>query len=389
MCSSSFILNSDVARARPARRFCLRLAVFLAPLVLIGLVVGAFAIRSGELLPVSLIARLQTLHRPFIYLAEFSDHTYRLKVDAARLFKPNVLVMGASRANQWRSAMFKPETFYNASNCIYALRDYRRMLADLGDYAPRVIIFSVDFYTFNSIWDQGFGSVSHTDLAGPESAEEAYIFRSLIGRARHDPGELSLNPRDPLYGVPALGLVAARIGAGSRIDGSYQYGASILGIPGVSLDSALHRIAVGKEPFQFGNRIDEGQRREFERFVELARKKGIALIGITSPFAPALVQALDRSPRHEIWREFQRPEFADWIKQQGVIYFNFTRLESFGGKVDEFADPFHPSEPAQLRMLLTMLRAPAIQALFPNLDPVLLEGRLKQATSFEVYRNEF
>jgi hypothetical protein len=159
--------------------------------------------------------------------------------------------------------------------------------------------------------------------------------------------------------------------------------------PGVSLESAVQRVALGEKPFQPGREIDQEQRREFERFVDLARKKGVALVGITEPFVPALVEALDRSPQHEIWREFQKPEFADWVRRQGVIYFNFTRLESFGGKADEFADPFHPSEPADLRMLLTMQREPAFRALFPKLDPSLLEARLKQASPLEVYRNEF
>jgi hypothetical protein len=390
MSSSSFILNSDAEPrfARPARRFCLRLTGFLLPLVLIGLFVAGIVIRTGELLPVSFIARLQTFNRPFIYLAQFSDHNYRLKVDAARLLRPEVLVMGASRSNQWRSA-FKPQTFYNAGNCVYAQRDYRQMLEDLGDYSPRVIIFSVDFYTFNNTWDQRFALVSHGDLGTLNSAETANISRQLLNEAKSDPREFSLNLREPLYGMPALGLMAARSGSGFRIDGSYQYGGRILGDAGVSLESAVQRVALGEEPFQPGRRIDEEQRREFERFVDLARRKGITLVGITVPFAPALVEALDRSPQHEIWREFQKPEFAGWIRRQGVIYFNFTHLESFGGKADEFADPFHPSEPADIRMLLTMLREPAFRALFPKLDPLSLEVRLKQASRFEAYRNEF
>jgi hypothetical protein len=391
MSSSSSILNSDAKLrfVRPARRFCLRLSGFLLPLVLIGLLVAGTVARTGELLPVSFVAWLQTFNRPFIYLAQFSDHTYRLKVDAARLLRPDVLVMGSSRANQWRSAMFNPQTFYNAGNSIYPQRDFRQMLEDLGDYAPRVIIFSLDFYTFNNTWDQRFALVSHGDLGALNSAETADISRQFLDTAKSDPLEFSLNPREPLYGVPALGLMAARNGSGFRIDGSYQYGGHILGDPGVSLESAVQRVALGEKPFQPGRQIDQEQRREFERFVDLARKKGVVLVGITAPFAPALVEALDRSPQHEIWRDFQKPEFSDWIRRQGVIYFNFTHLESFGGKADEFADPFHPSEPADIRMLLTMLREPAFRALFPKLDPLSLEARLKQASRFEAYRNEF
>ena len=353
------------------------------------LFVATIVARSGELLPVNIVARLQTFAMPFIYLTQFSDHNYRLKVDAARLLKPDVLIMGASRSNQWRSAMFKPRTFYNAGNCIYALRDFRRMLEDLGDYTPRVIIFSIDFYTFNRTWDQRFTNISHSELGSLASAETISISWQLLNKAESDPRELSFTPREPLYGTPALGLTASRLGAGFRLDGSYQYGPQILANAAPDIAGAIGRVTRAEEPFEAGSEIDEEQRREFERFTDLARKKGIALVGITVPFAPALVQAVDHSPRHEIWRQFQKPEFADWIRQQGVIYFNFTDLESFGGKADEFADPFHPSEPALVRMLLTMLREPSFRALFPDLEPGALEARLKQATRFEVYRNEF
>jgi hypothetical protein len=100
------------------------------------------------------------------------------------------------------------------------------------------------------------------------------------------------------------------------------------------------------------------------------------------PFAPPVLNVIEGSPLYQAWREFESP-------QTGIIYFDFSRLESFAGHADEFADPFHPSEPAYLRMLLTMLREPAFRALFPKLDPSLLEARLKQATPLEVYRNEF
>ena len=58
--------------------------------------------------------------------------------------------------------MFRPAVFYNAGNCIYTQRDYRRMLEDIGNDTPRVIIFAIDFYTFNNDWDATFGMVPTT-----------------------------------------------------------------------------------------------------------------------------------------------------------------------------------------------------------------------------------
>jgi hypothetical protein len=42
---------------------------------------------------------------------------------------------------------------------------------DIGDNAPRIIIFSVDFYTFNNDWDPTFGTVSYDELSGWGSGE--------------------------------------------------------------------------------------------------------------------------------------------------------------------------------------------------------------------------
>jgi hypothetical protein len=391
MSSNSSISNSSSAtsHAASAPRFGVRLAKFFMPILLLGFVAGVIVFVSAELLPVSIVAKLQDYGRPFIYLAKFSDHTYRLKLEATIIKKPEILVMGASRSNQWRSAMFRPAVFYNAGNCLYIQRDYRRMLEDIGNNTPRVIIFSVDFYTFNNDWDATFGMVSYDDLSGWGSAEHKKILRSFIDQARREPRSLIHAPIDPVHAVPALGLMASNTGIGTRVDGSYQYGARILGTQGVSLESAIERIAIGRKPFQFGTRIDQAQRDEFERFVKLAQSKGITLIGVTMPFAPAVVDVLNRSPKHAIWREFQTPEFAEWIERQGVTYFNFTNLESFGGRPQEFIDPFHPSEPAYLRMLITMLANSRVQAIFPEIDGNALRKRLAESSDFESYRNNF
>jgi hypothetical protein len=391
MSSSSSIssFDSGVRGAGQGARFGVRLTWFLVPIVLLGIVAGAIVFLSGELLPVRMVAKLQDYGRPFIYLAQFSDHTYWLKVEATRIKKPEILVIGASRSNQWRSAMFQPAIFYNAGNCVYTQRDYRRMLEDIGDNAPRVIIFSIDFYTFNDAWDPTFGMVSYDDLSGWGTGEQKKILRDFISQARSEPKSLARVPVEPVYGFPAVGLMASGTGIGTRIDGSYQYGARILGKQGVTLESAIERTVIGRKPFQFGARIDQAQRDEFERFVKLAQSKGITLIGVTMPFAPAVVDALNRSPKHAIWREFQSPEFAEWIERQGVAYFNFTNLGSFGGRPEEFVDPFHPSEPAYVRILLTMLVNPKVRAILPEIDVSALRKRLAESSDLESYRNDF
>jgi hypothetical protein len=389
MFSSSSTSNSDaeLALAGSLRRFRLRLVGFFAPIALIGFIVAGVALRSGELLPVDFIAWLQTFGKPFVFLTQFSDHTYALKLDAARRRKPEILVLGSSRANQWRSAMFRPYTFYNAGNAIFAIGDFYRALEQLEDYHPRVIIFSIDYFTFVPAFDSVYKSQSRVEVGGWGSAERSFILRSMFQEAARNPFGLLRGPGDV---VPALGLSAIKTGTGARLDGSYQYGQVIHGPPQVDAEGAAAGILTGKQwPTPAASRLDETLLHEFERFTELARQKNIALVGVTMPFVPAVLTAFEQSPLYDGWRQFESQQMREWIQKQGVIYFDFTRLQDFGGKPDEFVDPFHPAETAYLRVLLAMLDDVRFGALFPNIELGVLRDRLKQATPFEVYRNEF
>jgi hypothetical protein len=367
-----------------------RLLLFLAPFIVLSIFLGVTVIRVGELLPVSFVAWLQTFGRPFIFLPQLSDHTYKLKLEAIRRRRPEVLVLGSSRANQWRSAMFRPATFYNGSNTIYVLRDFRRVLEELGDYVPRVIIFSLDYFVFVPDFEAVYKNQSKDELGGWGSPEQISVINGLLDEAVLNPGAFLPPQDDGIHGVSAFGLSAIKTGTGVRLDGSYQYGHVIRGFPQISLESAAADIREGKQwPIIPASQLDDALLREFERFTDLARRKGIALVGVTTPFAPQVLAAIDESPLYQAWRQFDSSRTKEWIRSQGVIYFDFTRLEDFVGKADEFADPFHPSEPAYIRMLLTMLDDPKFRALFPRVDPGSLSERLKQATRLEAYRNEF
>src|ERR1700686_3963218 len=120
--------------------------------------------------------------------------------------------------------MFSPATFYNAANAIYANVDYGRMLDDLGDYAPRVLIVPIDFYTFSDDWDAVFRKTPKDDLNYFDPPELIAILKKSLGEFSRDPMSFVPFQREPVYRMPALGLGAVQFGDGIRIDGSFQYG---------------------------------------------------------------------------------------------------------------------------------------------------------------------
>ena len=361
------------------------------PYAVVGVAATAVLQATGELISVDTVARMQAIGLPFIYQSKLSDHTYRLKLTAAAARQPQILVLGPSRMLQWRSAMFRPHSFYAAGQAANTQRDFRRFVEDLG-YSPAVILFSLEFFTLHPAWDDVFPNRSYADRGGLASAEQATILRKLWPLVREDPALLLRWRREPVYGLRTFGLRAVETGAGTRLDGSFHYGGIIAGWAGTGADSieeALARVRVGAPPFPPADHLDVDQMRELERFARVARERGIRLLCITPPYTPEVVAALDQSPRHGNWRQFQSDATADWIRAQGILYFNFTRLSSFDGRSEEFVDPFHPSEPASVRMLLAMLRDPTVRQWLAGIDENDLRRHLASATRYEAYRNEY
>jgi hypothetical protein len=390
MPSSSSTSNSEArTSAADGRGFSQRILAFSAPYqigLLIALLEGA---TSGELFPARFAAWLQTFNRPVLYLPKFSDHTFAYKVEAAKLNTPEILVLGPSRANQWRSAMFKGR-FYNAANSTYTFAHDKRFLEELGPAVPKVLILSIDFYMFNEAWDEVFRTVSLTDIDPLNLAEVAPVAAKLAQELAADPRSILRFQRDGLYHVPAIGLSAGLQKMGFRLDGSFQYGPEITGdySKTFSIEQARVRMSQSAPPFQHGGALAQVKLDELAAVLSMAKSKGISVIGITMPYDPRIVAALNVSPQYGIWRDFRSQEFRGWMKKQGVLYFDFSDIDSFGGRANEFIDPVHPSETAYLRILLKMAEDESARRLLPIDQKALLE-RLAHSTPLEVFRNEF
>jgi hypothetical protein len=389
MTNSSSISNFKVDKEDETglRTLLRRVAIFMIPLASVTIVVTCLAGMTGEIVPARWVAWAETKHHPFTYLPKFSDHTFYLKLHAAELERPDVLVLGSSRTNQWRSAMFAPYTFYNSGNAIDPLKDFSLFLERMGPPFPKVIIFSLDFFTFNNTWAARFTNLAHGDIEGNEYA---LILKKLATEIWSNPAVLRA-PVDPVYHVPAVGIFANSLGIGFRIDGSFQYGQQFdsSGLEEDKIAGGIERIRQGEEPFQFASGIDAKQLDELKRFADLAHKHSIALVAVTMPYPHAEIEAVEKSDRHGIWKEFERQTFRDWIAHQSIIYFDFTHTESFHGNEIEFIDAFHPTETAYVRMLLSMLKDARFKALLPDISEDLLARKLRTATTYQVFRNEF
>jgi hypothetical protein len=361
-------------------------------LVLLG--VCAFIIfRTGELASAELAAKLVQSGTVDLYQGKFSNYAYWFKVSSARIAKPEVLVIGPSRVAQWRSAMFKPYSFYNASNSAIMLKDVKRFLVDLEPHVPKLVLFSIDPFMFLQGWNLNYKNIAYGDIVYDKDTIFT-LARSVVDEMWTHSDAFSW--RDPIYHGSALGLNAIQLAQGWRRDGSIQYSKFLaserMGANWYPLDqkqSDLNRIAKGIGPFHFGDQIDKDRMLDLEELANYAKSKDINLIGITPPYHPAMMKALHDSSNFEYWRVFGQTSFVSWIESLGIIYFDFSNIDSFFGNEIEFLDGFHASEPAHARMLLTMMKTQKVRDQLQEIDLKLIERRLAQASPLELYKNEF
>lgn len=368
-----------------------RLLTFFSPYLVVFFMLLIIAVHSGEFLPASVAARLNGLGYPFLYLPAFSDRNFQYKRYATILSNPDIVAIGSSRMNQWRSGMFYPYHFYNAGGALYVQEDYRRFLEALGDSPPKVVLFSLDSFTFDPNMDAIFKNRDYGNTVNPTIASYAVILKDVLIKLYNKPA-LAYQFHEPLYHLPALGMQALATGTGFRIDGSYQYGGVISGDSASAPQSEaqfVERVEKGIFPFLKRTDVASSKIDEFEKFVAYAKGKGITLVGITMPMMPEISAALNSSPSHGIWKEFQSREMEERLHRYGILYFNFTDIKSFGGKEYEFIDPIHPSEPAYIRMLLTMMEEPTFKALLSKVSVQHLREKLATGTALESFRNEF
>ena len=129
--------------------------------------------------------------------------------------------------------------------------------------------------------------------------------------------------------------------------------------------------------------------RDLEELARYAKEKGITLIGITPPYHSSLNEAIHSSEHFEYWKTFSQRSFVSWFESLGINYFDFSKVNSFSGNETEFVDGFHSSEPAHARMLITMMKSQKIRDQLTEIDLISIKSRLNNATSLQLYKNEF
>ena len=289
----------------------------------------------------------------------------------------DILWIGSSRAATFRSNAFQPYSFYNMSFTAWTTDQ----IADVFERAtrdtkPRVVILSLDYFLFTDAWEQA-NAGSRTMIYGQTWTYLRSSIADFLQTALKHPRILQ---KALFEAGPFVGTQALLQEEGFRRDGSYQFSAS-------HIDDARQRHQTAETLVQAipgGTEMSERQMAAIGRIAEMAKQRGITLVGVQLPFIRAGIDYLDHNESYRdyagVWREFESDRNRNRLETLGIRFFDLARSPINDDKAN-FVDSYHVSELGALRVIQRLLDLPGFRAIFPDIDPVRTEQHVREVTS--------
>jgi hypothetical protein len=317
----------------------------------------------------------------------------RFKLQRLAQVSPDVVVMGHSRISQFRSAMFRPYSFYNIGRLSWRLDMYCDMLRRIVKVAkPRVIVFSLDFTAFNSVYTQNYAGVNQ-DFGDNRLWDHFDALYDIYMMLYVHPQLIMAGRREVLENLPTIGVRAAFFSYGFRSDGSETESQVAVRSFGYNSNLAVS-MPWNSDPFFFGESMGADELSQFEEFTAIARANGIQLIGVQMPIYGPAVRAIENSPRFGILKDFRAHLASGYFERQGVIVFDYMRFPPYSDDYQYFADCVHSGEVVSAAVLDKMWRSDSrVRALLPNLDIAGLDRKIEEdrraPRHYELFKEEY
>ncbi|MDD5103955.1 MAG: hypothetical protein PHX93_06205 [Candidatus Peribacteraceae bacterium] len=342
------------------RRYLVFLALFAVPLFLLLGLNELFLTNAGELTPIPQILALQQDPETFcLYGTALYGDTFRYKMEALALRKPEIIVIGSSRMLQLRERFFA-RPFYNLSNTISNLNEGRDVVEGIlmSPHKPKIVIFGIDFWWFNGSY---IPPVPYRPRSEPLHQFEGYfLFKPFLWLK-----EGKITPTDYVHTMlrPAardtqcnIGIQALKRRSGFASDGS-QY-PFIDPDPDYAPDRQEHpfgeikQISAGVDRYTYADTADPRHMQAFLQLIEKLRKANIEVIALLPPFAESVADALEQEKAH--YGIFD--DLKSQIRAAGVFLLDATDPAFFGSSNCEFIDGVHPGDVTMARLLLALNR---------------------------------
>jgi hypothetical protein len=360
MQNSSSISSSESAGG--LRRLWVRLALFVAPGLLLLAPPATLMLATGEFIPVARVVELQAHSPEPVYFGRaYSDPTARYKLASVLSRQPQVLALGTSRVLAIRSPAFLPELrFFNAGNGVTRLRHYRAFLGRIPvGQEPRLVLLGLDQYLFNPRFDSLSADGFEKTWDEGERPVDTFFgaWKSIYGD--HFAGKFTLASLGPKASEQRIGLNARVHRNAFRPDGSYTW-ASYVADPTSprhedhEFGNTLDRIAKGNRRFEYGALVSEAALREVDALLRDCRSRGIHVVAFLPPFAHTVFAALQARTADYGYLSGIMPGLVPIFERHGFVIEDYSDLAQLGAADSETIDGFHGSEKAYLRLLLRL-----------------------------------
>jgi len=327
--------------------------------------------------------------------------------------KPEIVVIGASRAGQIRSGMFKPYRFYNANMIGWTLERLYKVVDEISRTdPPRLVIFTLDYFMLTSNYEARWRKYEEAMplVYGTIEAKLAGM-KALSTSLRNTPLRTIEKIKEGMFDASDARLGGLQVfGPPSRSDVNvaFRYDGSMLYFPWYLSQSAaansgpMPLLAMVDEGS--GERIDPNQMTWLRNLAAFARQRGVVLVGVQLPLPEEVVSVLDgdsdfvedqktyRARDRQVWKEFETDRTRAAFKEMGIVFFDFVRSTKVGDR-HLFADVSHPGEYLVLSSMIEMLKDPYMRSLLPNIDIERLESIKRKSKSdqsyFDIFQSNF
>ena len=312
------------------------------------------------------------------------DIHYRFKLARVEQEKPDLLVIGQSRMGSLRSQMFQPYSFYNLFRPSWPITVYTEMLNRIPkDYSPKVIIFSLDFFMFNSKYGDYYYSTSSPNAdKQPVLHDHINMIRKVFIAICRDPLLIFSSPAHSIRGVPTIGLLPNFIGTGYRSDGS---GSAKVHGPEIQSDLLKTVKWNGDPSFYYCDAMQPGEMAHLEEFAKAAHDRGIALIAIQMPIYGPVLHGIETNGHYGILDDYRKHLADGYFDKLGIVALDYSDFPPYSNERRYFSDTVHSNEVVAGAVVLKMASDPRVKALLPNLDVGDLQKRVDAANRDSVH----
>lgn len=364
-------------------QFCKKVIVFLVPVCLV-FVLPFFVIYFGkEYFTNKEIVTLQQANPGLLFgFAYNGSSKIAYKRELIDVYKPDVIVLGTSRVLEMRKEFFRnQETFVNAGCPCMAktLEDVEYFVDTIqASSGVKVILLGLDFENFYkkddssvSTEDSTLHALKNTLFLTSKNIYLDYLSHKFSLSEVYARSHMSQN----------IGILAILHGDGFRADGSYQYNREKNNKErNINVASMIERqklliIKTDHSTTKKESEIVDANLKQLQRILDTASKKGIVVIGFTSPYPDEIYTSMRNSSG--IYNDMVTTlplEIKKAFLDHHMDFFEIT-LNDINAKDTEFIDSIHGTDKMSLRMLLYI--GERSNSMREYIDVVLLRSILK------------